>query len=167
MTAFSLTRALLLAVLATAGVHGNPIAQVGGEKCGDVVCEVGLSCCNPSCGLCVKPGMGCGGVVCTTKSSAPATTPTPTPTSSADDETTTATTTTQCGPARCKEGTECCNESCGICVEPGHACTERLCLPVGDVCGDKVCAEGLVCCNASCGICAPPDGSCTMQICSD
>jgi hypothetical protein len=32
-----------------------------------------------------------------------------------------------CGPTTCGEGLECCNESCGICVEPGGSCTEQFC----------------------------------------
>ncbi|KAL2174226.1 uncharacterized protein P884DRAFT_332298 [Thermothelomyces heterothallicus CBS 202.75] len=161
MTAFSLSRALLLAVLAAAGVNGNPVGLgsdssvvAAGQKCGDTICQAGLTCCNPSCGICVKPGMKCTMQACTKSSPAP-----PVVTPREDDKT------TQCGPARCKEGTECCNESCGICVEPGKGCTKQLCLPAGKVCGNKVCAEGLVCCNERCGLCAPPDGGCTMQLC--
>jgi len=47
------------------------------------------------------------------------------------------------------------------------ACTERACLPIGEVCGPVVCGEGLVCCNSSCGICTPPGGFCTQQVCSE
>ena len=32
-----------------------------------------------------------------------------------------------CGEATCGAGEECCNPSCGICVEPGGACTQQLC----------------------------------------
>ncbi|KAL2148174.1 hypothetical protein VTH82DRAFT_8025 [Thermothelomyces myriococcoides] len=154
MTAFSITRALLLTALAIAGINANPVAApAAGEQCGDVVCSAGLVCCNPSCGICVEPGMGCTMQACEKAS------PIPRQEDDYDDGT------TECGPARCKEGTECCNESCGICVEPGKGCTKQLCLPVSKVCGNKVCAEGLVCCNPSCGVCAPPDGGCTMQEC--
>jgi hypothetical protein len=32
-----------------------------------------------------------------------------------------------CGPVQCGEGQECCNASCGICVEPGGFCTQQIC----------------------------------------
>ncbi len=32
-----------------------------------------------------------------------------------------------CGSVTCPTGTECCNASCGICVEPGGFCTQQLC----------------------------------------
>lgn len=35
----------------------------------------------------------------------------------------------RCGDAHCPAGTECCNESCGICVEPGGGCIELYCAP--------------------------------------
>lgn len=34
---------------------------------------------------------------------------------------------TPCGPSRCKLGTVCCNESCGICAPPDGFCTEQFC----------------------------------------
>src|SRR5690242_20519960 len=131
MAIFSLSaRALLLAVLLTTGVTGNPIGVassdsistcdtvkctadtickvIGGQaqcvpkpiECGKAVCEPGTTCCNASCGLCVKPGMGCTAHICPPIIVEP-------PTNQ------------QCGPNVCKAGLECCNESCGICVEPG------------------------------------------------
>ncbi|KAK4249016.1 hypothetical protein C7999DRAFT_39866 [Corynascus novoguineensis] len=145
MTAFSLTRVLLLAVLATAGVNANP--------CGKTLCDIGLTCCNSSCGICVKPGMKCTTHICPDSNFAPR--------EEEDDHEQGV----ECGPATCKGGTECCNESCGYCVEPGKGCTQELCLPAGEPCGDKVCAKGLVCCNESCGLCAPPNGGCTQQLC--
>jgi len=33
----------------------------------------------------------------------------------------------RCGPVPCKEGLECCNASCGICVTPGGVCTQQAC----------------------------------------
>ena len=33
----------------------------------------------------------------------------------------------QCGPSTCAFGMVCCNESCGICTEPGGFCTLQLC----------------------------------------
>lgn len=35
-----------------------------------------------------------------------------------------------CGDVVCGDGLECCNASCGICVEPGGVCTQQAC--VGD-----------------------------------
>lgn len=32
-----------------------------------------------------------------------------------------------CGAVTCPNGTECCNASCGICVEPGNFCTQQVC----------------------------------------
>lgn len=32
-----------------------------------------------------------------------------------------------CGAVTCPSGTECCNASCGICVEPGNFCTQQAC----------------------------------------
>jgi hypothetical protein len=32
-----------------------------------------------------------------------------------------------CGSVTCPSGTECCNASCGICVEPGNFCTQQAC----------------------------------------
>jgi hypothetical protein len=34
----------------------------------------------------------------------------------------------QCGNVACEAGQVCCNWSCGICTEPGGACTEQFCL---------------------------------------
>ncbi len=122
----------------------------GATKCGSTYCDAGLTCCNASCGMCVKPGMMCTQQVCE-----PTVTLTPSPVG------------TPCGAAVCKPGLECCNASCGTCVEPGKGCTKQLCLPTGPQCGKTVCASGYVCCNASCGVCTPPDGACTMQVCAD
>lgn len=33
----------------------------------------------------------------------------------------------QCGDVVCGAGMECCNASCGICVEPGGFCTQEVC----------------------------------------
>ncbi len=147
-----------------------PSTIPGVIKCGATVCEAGLTCCNPSCGVCVKPGMMCTQQVCASADALPL-----------DTTTTTTTETTRsilpdpvvpivkCGAAVCKPGLECCNASCGTCVEPGKGCTKQLCLPTVPVgeqqCGSNVCAKGHFCCNRSCGICAPIDGACTQQFC--
>lgn len=34
-----------------------------------------------------------------------------------------------CGPTRCASDEVCCNESCGICTEPGGFCTQMFCEP--------------------------------------
>ena len=36
-----------------------------------------------------------------------------------------------CGPKTCPAGQVCCNESCGICTEPGGFCTQQFCEPEG------------------------------------
>src|SRR5688500_9663640 len=35
----------------------------------------------------------------------------------------------RCGETTCASGQVCCNESCGICTEPGGFCTLQLCGP--------------------------------------
>src|SRR5678815_3656648 len=37
--------------------------------------------------------------------------------------------TQQCGDSFCTGGKECCNASCGICVDPGGFCTQQYCEP--------------------------------------
>ena len=79
----------------------------------------------------------------------------------------------KCGPSTCAFGQECCNESCGICVEPGESCIQIFCgtpddvAPNGPKCGENTCAFGQECCNESCGICVEKGGSCTQQFCGD
>lgn len=34
-----------------------------------------------------------------------------------------------CGPNTCNKGEVCCNASCGICTQPGFACTQEACAP--------------------------------------
>ncbi len=80
-----------------------------------------------------------------------------------------------CGPTTCPIGQSCCNESCGICTDPGVGCPAIACAsdggtpPVdsgpGEPCGAVTCGDGLVCCNPSCGICTPPGGSCITLEC--
>ncbi|KAK3388086.1 hypothetical protein B0T20DRAFT_365742 [Sordaria brevicollis] len=73
----------------------------------------------------------------------------------------------KCGVATCPYGQTCCNESCGICVPPGGACTQQFCEPAGLQCGPSVCrGDTPFCCNKSCGICTAPDGVCTAQLCN-
>ena len=35
-----------------------------------------------------------------------------------------------CGDGFCPAGQVCCNDSCGICTEPGGYCTEQFCEPI-------------------------------------
>jgi hypothetical protein len=79
-----------------------------------------------------------------------------------------------CGNVTCPAGQTCCNESCGICVEPGGVCTEQFCGdgdpepdPMGTPCGPAICTGDQECCNESCGICVEPGGFCTQQLCGD
>lgn len=53
-------------VAAVAGVSVEHAGECtpGGARCGAVVCEEGLECCNPSCGICVPPGGVCTAQVC-------------------------------------------------------------------------------------------------------
>jgi hypothetical protein len=67
----------------------------------------------------------------------------------------------ECGPVTCPSGQVCCNESCGICTDPGEACILIACEP----CGDVTCPVGQVCCNESCGICTVPGGGCIDLFC--
>ncbi|MEZ4225143.1 MAG: hypothetical protein R3B13_29600 [Polyangiaceae bacterium] len=79
-----------------------------------------------------------------------------------------------CGPNTCAKGEECCNESCGICTQPGGACIQLACGGgagqgggTGVSCGNNVCGAGEYCCNESCGICAKPDEGCVTMECKD
>jgi hypothetical protein len=44
-----------------------------------------------------------------------------------------------CGPRTCPAGQVCCNESCGICTEPGGFCTQQFCEPEGGCKQDADC----------------------------
>ncbi|KAK4167808.1 hypothetical protein QBC43DRAFT_331542 [Cladorrhinum sp. PSN259] len=74
-----------------------------GGACGPSTCAKGLECCNPSCGICTKPGQGCTKQACLGP---------------------------PCGRKTCPFGEKCCNKSCGYCVKPGQKCTMELCLPI-------------------------------------
>ena len=113
-----------------------PITSPVGVVCGPTTCDKGLQCCNPSCGICTKPGEGCTEQACLGP---------------------------RCGPYICPYGEVCCNESCGKCAKPGQPCTMEGCL--GPRCGNKNCAFGEECCNDSCGICARPGQGCIQLAC--
>jgi len=74
-----------------------------------------------------------------------------------------------CGRVACAADQECCNASCGICVEPGATCTNKSCVdeefPVSAPCGFTTCNVDQVCCNASCGICARLGEPCEDRSC--
>ncbi len=66
----------------------------------------------------------------------------------------------KCGATECAAGEECCNSSCGICVQPGQGCTKQLCPPSRDAgaCNPVVCT--LAC---QYGFATGPDG---CEICA-
>jgi hypothetical protein len=76
-----------------------------------------------------------------------------------------------CGATQCAPGKICCNESCGICTNPGEKCSQLVCgMPVvpGSVnCGPNTCNVGQICCNASCGICVSPGETCDQRRCAN
>ncbi|KAK0631198.1 hypothetical protein B0T14DRAFT_417318 [Immersiella caudata] len=101
-------------------VPNNPESRV---QCGASLCASGLTCCNPSCGICTAPGMMCTQQVCTEKPDPivepkPKPTKTPAPPKGQGPK---------CGSARCDAGDVCCNDSCGICTPPGGACIMLYC----------------------------------------
>lgn len=73
-----------------------------------------------------------------------------------------------CGANTCRQGTFCCNESCGICAAEGGTCTEQACgEPV--VCDGEVCADTAMCCGGCPGqpsTCSGPGGECPAVLCS-
>ncbi|KAJ0159221.1 hypothetical protein CTA2_10110, partial [Colletotrichum tanaceti] len=46
------------------GCQANGTVPAGAETCGSVICPTGTSCCNSTCGVCVKPGDMCVQWVC-------------------------------------------------------------------------------------------------------
>lgn len=81
----------------------------------------------------------------------------------------------RCGPTTCAAGLVCCNESCGICTEPGGGCIDLFCADAGtSMCGETTCAPGQTCCagcpgsadfcvsGAACPLldCPPPPPGC-------
>jgi hypothetical protein len=69
---------------------------------------------------------------------------------------------TPCGPAKCANGQVCCNESCGICTEPGGFCTDQYCAPVekGHRCDViALCIPGYHWSEAKCGCLPDKDGA--------
>ncbi|KAM7185499.1 hypothetical protein V8F33_012386 [Rhypophila sp. PSN 637] len=153
-----------------------------GPQCGYNLqnrCPAGETCCNPSCGICTKPGMGCIKLLsdeyccndscgycrkanepctlelCATPKPPPIVPPKPPQLGP------------KCGPNVCAAGETCCNESCGYCAKPGgKGCTKELCH-LGPSCGRGTmrCAYGEECCNDSCGICTKPGMGCIMKFC--
>jgi hypothetical protein len=44
---------------AAAGLGTPEPVFLAGEPCGGIICPKGKYCCNPSCNICVLPGMSC------------------------------------------------------------------------------------------------------------
>jgi hypothetical protein len=132
-----------LVLVALAGCAGDHTIgslkqpQATGVACGNATCPEGTECCNASCGICVSPGGTCIQQVCD-----------PSPPSCPDVMCTLSCPNgfkvgadgcpicecknppppaITCGSTTCPAGTECCNPSCGICVNPGEACTQQVC----------------------------------------
>jgi hypothetical protein len=77
-----------------------------------------------------------------------------------------------CGFVTCAPGYDCCNPSCGVCVQPGDncdpaPCESRIQTPESDVCGRSTCSKGQFCCNPSCGTCVEPGESCDQTPCDN
>jgi len=53
-----------------------------------------------------------------------------------------------CGAVTCAPGLECCNPSCGVCVEPGGGCAAIECVDAGmnTTCAGLACGSGEICC---------------------
>ncbi|MBK7861149.1 MAG: hypothetical protein IPJ65_21565 [Archangiaceae bacterium] len=157
----------------------NPAPPV---QCGATTCPSGTECCNASCGVCVPPGGACTKEFCQSVDAGPMCPPVCDifcPNGNVKDGNgcdtcacLPSTGPTKCGPNTCAAGQECCNDSCGICVPPGGACTQQACLLVDagtapdQQCGATTCPSGTECCNPSCGTCVPPGGVCTQEYCA-
>ncbi|SPO02588.1 uncharacterized protein DNG_05261 [Cephalotrichum gorgonifer] len=158
------------------------------EKCGTTTCPRGTTCCNALCNICTKPGMACpmgcavpepepvkcGPATCEkgdvfarllAEFCGPVEGRRDVPEPEEDIDEPEEPEGEECGPNTCAKGQTCCNESCGICVAPGEACTEQFCLPTGPQCGPTQCWEGETCCNSSCGYCTKPGEGCTKEFC--
>ncbi len=71
----------------------------------------------------------------------------------------------RCGSATCAAGQECCNESCGLCTEPGEGCPAIACV---FTCGGEACPAGVYECCPGCDgeeVCAGPGGECPPVAC--
>ncbi len=123
-----------------------------GPECGRTSCKVGDVCCNASCGICTPPdgmctqqvcveeepaegepeGLTCANFRCATGTHcemvevqcvrAPCR---PVPQCAPDKPPSSAG--VSCGLNTCAPGQECCNQSCGICTEPGMGCIKLFC----------------------------------------
>ena len=132
---------VLFALVGCSGDHtigSEQRKESAGAACGNATCPTGTECCNASCGVCVNPGEACTQQVCD---------PPPPPTTTCPPVLCTLycadgfkvgtdgcpicackePSAVTCGSTTCPAGTECCNPSCGICVNPGEACTQETC----------------------------------------
>lgn len=73
--------------------------------------------------------------------------------------------TNPCAAILCAEGTHCCPQCGGICVEIGIACDQFQAFCAETRCGPNWCGPGEWCCNESCGSCVPLGSSCTEEFC--
>jgi hypothetical protein len=158
---------------------GGKGGSTGGEACGSMTCGDGEVCCNPSCGICTKPGEGCIKKLCE-----PTDPPTKDPqrcggfggfpcpglgdcVDDPSDDCDPKNGGADCGgickctaglTALCEQGMPCNDDphGCSCAAPPGSG---------GAECGKNTCADGQFCCNASCGICAPKGGACIQIAC--
>lgn len=70
-----------------------------------------------------------------------------------------------CGNVTCSAGQECCNASCGICVEPGGACTQQFCEPQMGTCAEVDCRAGTTCIETPGGPMCQPTLTCASVLC--
>lgn len=102
--------------LTLGAVQDEAVEMVIGEPCGGVVCPPKMECCNPTCNICVFPGMRCTQQACNT--APPATKDLELmlePIGPIEPE--------LCGNVVCPKGTTCCNPLCSACTPPGVSCT--------------------------------------------
>ena len=72
--------------------------------------------------------------------------------------------TTPCGDTVCTGGMECCNASCGTCVQPGGFCTQQYCEPTTECTVTGLCIEGYSWDAVKCE-CVPVSTCTTIGLC--
>lgn len=154
----------------------------GGGKCGSNTCAADETCCNPSCGICVKPGGGCTKQLCPPDDPGDPGTkdpqrcggfagfPCPGLGECVDDPG------DDCDP---QNGGADCGGICKCTAGPTVLCQTgmpwnpdpHVCACAappdsgGQACGKVTCGKDQVCCNSSCGICTPKGGACIQIAC--